>query len=41
MGPDPDWTFKLGRLLVRRWGRFVRINVRNWTYAFNLPRYGN
>lgn len=37
MSPEPDWMLKRGPLLVRRWGRFVRVNWRKRSFAFNLP----
>lgn len=42
MGPDPDYTLHVGPLLIRRWGKWVRIDWRfhpgqRPTFAFNLP----
>lgn len=43
MSPDPDWEMSLGPLLIRRWGKFVRVSFRKrpaWTFGFNLPGEG-
>lgn len=37
MCPEPDYEKKIGALLIRRWGDFVRLNLGERTVGFRLP----
>lgn len=32
MSPEPDYECKVGPVLIRRWGRFVRVNLARRRY---------